>query len=51
MLSALVAVIPASSVTWTENEYVPAVVGVPLHAPLVEKESPGGLLPEVRDQA
>jgi hypothetical protein len=44
--SALETWVPVLSVTSIVNEYVPAVVGVPLQAPLLEKERPGGFVPE-----
>jgi hypothetical protein len=40
---------PALSVTWTVNEKLPALVGVPLQTPLVENVRPGGLMPDIRD--
>ena len=40
-----VALAPALSVTWTMKLYDPAVVGVPLKAPLELKLKPGGRVP------
>jgi len=37
---------PPLSVAVTENEELPAVVGVPVIAPVVENDSPDGKLPE-----
>jgi hypothetical protein len=50
IFSALDTWVPTKSVTSIVNEYVPAVVGVPLQTPPPEKEGPGGFVPEGRVQ-
>ena len=49
MVSALLAVRPALSVTVTEKEAVPASAGVPVIFPEVDIVSPGARLPVARD--
>ena len=50
-VSACVAVPPLPSLTDTENEKVPATVGVPLSNPALDKDKPvGSVLPLVRLQ-
>ena len=41
---------PAESVAWTVAEKLPAVVGVPVMTPAVDKLRPGGSEPAVTDQ-
>jgi len=51
MLKALVAVLLAASVTWTVNEAVPAVVGVPEITPVdAARVSPAGKAPALTVQ-
>ena len=49
--SALVILIPALSVTCTENENGPLLKGVPLMVPLALRVSPPGRAPELTDHA
>jgi hypothetical protein len=49
MVNSFVAVPPAESLTSSLKPYFPAVLGVPLHTPAVERLRPGGKVPESRD--
>ena len=45
MRNTLLAVVLLASVTWTVKLLLPAVVGVPVRAPLGESDRPAGRLP------